>query len=200
MMGNLLSWAEEAESPFSFWGCIKSSGQDTILGSGLALVRRLANVAACWPQEKCERLLAEAAAGAAQMEAECAALSVRAPTSSTACLAPHGQQACRRRVAAWSICCRDSPRRAMPMRALALTVPVWSSPCNMLMFTFAPQCSFQSQAANRQEAANLAAQQQEVAALEAESRQLSMSRHAQTEHDGRFRSAVERCALLKHAV
>lgn len=70
----------------------------------------------------------------------------------------------------------------------------------MLMFTLAPQCLFQSQAANRQEAATLAAQQQKVAALEAESRQLSMSHHVQTEHDGRFRSAVERCALLNQTV
>lgn len=53
----------------------------------------------------------------------------------------------------------------------------------------------QLQAANRHDAAALAAKQQELAALEAEAARLSSSKHAQAEHEARFRTAAERYGL-----
>jgi hypothetical protein len=50
------------------------------------------------------------------------------------------------------------------------------------------------QAANRHDAAELAAKQAELAALQAEAARLSSSNTAQAEHEARFRTAAERCA------
>ena len=48
------------------------------------------------------------------------------------------------------------------------------------------------QAANRHDAAELAAKQAELAALQAEAARLSSSNTAQAEHEARFRTAAER--------
>ena len=55
------------------------------------------------------------------------------------------------------------------------------------------------QAANRHDGAALATRQQELAGMEAEARRLSDSKHAQSEHEERFHTAAERCALLPRA-
>jgi hypothetical protein len=64
-------------------------------------------------------------------------------------------------------------------------------PCVILHRTLLPM-----QAANRHDAAELAAKQVELAALQAEAARLSSSNTAQAEHEARFRTAAERCAAL----
>lgn len=125
-------------------------------------------------QAQCRRQLAKAAGQALEMETECAALVVRTRASLVAFIPQSEMQQ------HLPSTMQTQHRKGIMEHYLLQTT---------LHLVLPP-----AQAANRHDAAELAAKQAELAALQTEAARLSSSNTAQAEHEARFRTAAERCA------